>query len=273
MFTSKKFLLSLSFAFIFLWTMPADGSEVISGPLLTQAERGWNAFGLVFRAEADVTLVSVRFPNQGLADVIQLLRNSDLALLASIPVPAGNKDAIVTLDYPLVANEVYRLVATTRNNKYYGVFTLPAGNEDITVLSSIGNLGGPFNIYWFSFNDITTQQSAVDPEVSIDIKPGSDVNSINLKSKGVVPVAILTTEDFDALDVDPESVIFAGAPPVRWHIEDVDGDGHDDMLLQFNTQELTDLSPEDTDALLTGTTLDGTIAFFGVDTVNIVHGK
>jgi hypothetical protein len=272
MFTSRRLLLVLSVIFFFLWTMPVDGS-VISGPELTLAEKGWKDFGLVFRAEADVTLVSVGFPNQGLADVINLIRDSDSAVLASIPVTAGNTDAIVTINYPLAAQEVYRLVATTMSNKYYAASALPAGYEDITVLGSVGNLGGPFNTYWFSFNDITTEQSVIDPEIVIDIKPGSDVNSINLKSKGVVSVAILTTEDFDALDVDPESVIFAEAHPVRWHIEDIDGDGYDDMLLQFNTQELTGLSAESTDARLDGTALDGTITFFGVDTVNIVHGK
>ena len=46
------------------------------------------------------------------------------------------------------------------------------------------------------------------PRVEIDIKPGSDPNSINLRSKGVIPVAILTTEDFDATTVDPLSVEF-----------------------------------------------------------------
>jgi hypothetical protein len=273
MFTSRRLFLFLSAVFFFLWTLPAIADLTLGGPALNVAERGWKDFGLLIRAEADVTLVSVRFPNQGHTDVINLIRASDSALLASFPVTAGNTNAIVTINYPLVANEVYRLVATTMSNKYYAASSLPAGNDDITVLSSTGNLGGPFSNYWFSFNDITTQRAVVDPEVAIDIKPGSDVNSINLKSKGVVSVAILTTEDFDALDVDPESVIFAGAQPVRWHIEDVDGDGYDDMLLQFNTQELTDLSADSTDALLTGTTLDGTVSFFGVDTVNIVHGK
>ena len=275
MFTSRKFLMSLPLLFFFLWTMPADGS-VIGGPLLNQAERGWRDFGLVIRAEADVTLVSVRFPNRGLADVIELRRDADSALLASIPVPVGSTDAIVTIDYPLVANEVYRLVATTMNNKYLAAFDFlagTAGNQDITVLHSCAG-GSIFTNYWFSFNDITTESAAADdPEVLIDIKPGSDVNSINLKSKGVVPVAILTTEDFDAQDVDPESVLFAGASPVMWHIEDVNGDGDDDMLLQFRTQELTELSSESTDAVLTGMTLDGTIVFFGVDMVNVVHGK
>jgi hypothetical protein len=234
-------------------------------------EKGWNDFGLLIRAEADVTLVSVRFPNQGLADVIELRRNSDSALLASIPVSAGNRNAIVNINFPLAAQEVYRLVATTRNNRYFGAFSFPAVDPDITVLCSYA--GGPYyGGYWFSFNDIVTESNLPELEAVIDIKPGSNVNSINLKSKGLVPAAILTTEDFDALDVDSESVMLAGAYPVRWQIEDIDGDGDNDILLHFKTGDLIGLSSDSIEAALTGATLEG-IPFSGMDSVNIVPGK
>jgi len=105
-------------------------------------------------------------------------------------------------------------------------------------------------------------------EVDIDIKPGSDPNSINLGSKGVVPVAVLTTDDFDASTVDPVTVLFADAAPLRWTLEDVDGDGDVDLLFHFKTQEL-DLDENSTEATLTGSTYGGQ-AIQGVDTVNIV---
>ena len=73
--------------------------------------------------------------------------------------------------------------------------------------------------------------------VWVDIKPGSCPNSINPNSKGVVPVAIYTT-GFDATTVDPETVEFAGASPLRWAIEDVDGRWGDDIIFHFKTQEL-----------------------------------
>jgi parallel beta-helix repeat protein len=104
--------------------------------------------------------------------------------------------------------------------------------------------------------------------VAIDIKPGSDPNSINLGSKGVVPVAVLTTDDFDASTVDPGKVEFAGASPVRWTMEDVDGDGDVDLLFHFKTQELQ-LDANSTEATLTGATTDGT-PIEGTDTVKIV---
>ena len=105
-------------------------------------------------------------------------------------------------------------------------------------------------------------------EVDIDIKPGSDPNSINLKSRGVVPVAVLTTDDFDATTVDPVTVEFTGASPLRWVIEDVDGDGDLDLLFHFKTQEL-DLNGDSTEATLTGSTYGGQ-PIQGTDSVNIV---
>ncbi len=273
----KKAILSLSLIFSLLCTVSAFGAE-IAGPTLNMPEWGWQDFGLVIRAEADVTLVSVRYPNQGLADVVELRCNSDSALLASYPVPAGDTDATININYPLTSQEVYTLVATTPNNRYYGypgVFAFPSGDSDITVLSSY--LGSPYYYYWFSFNDMVTEQSKL--KAVIDIKPGSDINTINLKSKGVVPVAILTTADFNALDVDPQTIMFAGVHPVKWATEDVDGDGYSDIVLQFKTADLQFnagnlkiSSTGETEAVLTGDTLDGT-PFSGTDTVNLIHGK
>lgn len=105
-------------------------------------------------------------------------------------------------------------------------------------------------------------------EVEIDIKPGSDPNSINLGSKGVVPVAVLTTDDFDASAVDPVTVSFADAQPLRWALEDVDGDGDMDLLFHFNTQELN-LGESSTEATLIGATGGGQ-SIQGTDTVDIV---
>ena len=108
-------------------------------------------------------------------------------------------------------------------------------------------------------------------EVAIDIKPGSDPNSINLGSKGVVPVAVLTADEFDATTVDPATVLFAGAPPVHWALEDVDGDGDVDMILHFKTQALG-LDATSTEATLTGSTYDEQ-EIQGTDTVRIVPGS
>ncbi len=122
-----------------------------------------------------------------------------------------------------------------------------------------------------------------DPEeIKIDIKPGGNPNNINLKSKGVVPVAILSTETFNASNVDPESVTFAGASHVRWTMEDVDNDGKDDMLFHFKTQDLN-LGESITEAADVTETTETTLTLTGkktdlkviqgTDKVRIVRGK
>jgi hypothetical protein len=108
-------------------------------------------------------------------------------------------------------------------------------------------------------------------DVKIDIKPGSTKNPINLRSKGKIPVAILTTDDFDATTVDPGSVLFADAPPLRWAVEDVDSDTDWDLVLKFKTQE-TDIACGDTEATLTGKTMDG-VDIAGTDTLRTAGCK
>ena len=67
-------------------------------------------------------------------------------------------------------------------------------------------------------SDIRIQPAYV--EVPVDIKPQSCPNPINVKEKGVLPVAIVGTGDFDGTQVDPASVTLAGVSPLRWSVED-----------------------------------------------------
>jgi hypothetical protein len=97
--------------------------------------------------------------------------------------------------------------------------------------------------------------------VGIDIKPFSDPNGLNPNKKGVVPVAILTSDTFDATTVDPSTVTFGvdGAAPVHvggGHVEDADADGDLDLVLHFATQE-TGIVCGDLSATLSGETFDG----------------
>lgn len=111
--------------------------------------------------------------------------------------------------------------------------------------------------------------------VGIDIKPGSFPNSINLSSGGVVPVAILSTATFDASRVDPFSATLAdalarikGKSGHSGSLEDVDNDGDLDLVLHVISSELH-LTGSDVEAVLTGSTLDGT-PIRGSDSVKIV---
>jgi hypothetical protein len=106
--------------------------------------------------------------------------------------------------------------------------------------------------------------------VSIDIRPGGFPNSINPFSKGVIPVAILTTPVFDAATVDPATVRFGpnGAAASTFALQDVDLDGDLDLALQFKIQD-TGIVCGTTSATLTGKTLAGH-AITGTDSVNTV---
>ncbi len=107
-------------------------------------------------------------------------------------------------------------------------------------------------------------------QVPIDIKPGEDPASINPNSVGVTPVAILSTPTFDATTVAPQSVKFGpnGASPVNFSIQDVDGDGTPDLVLQFTTTQ-TGIVAGNTQACLTGQTTGG-VSIMGCDTIQTV---
>lgn len=82
--------------------------------------------------------------------------------------------------------------------------------------------------------------------LDIDVKPGSDDNPVNPDSGGVIPVAVLQTDDFDPTSEDvryrfgaPDVVADGGGarPAHSGHVEDVDGDGRDDLVLHFPVAE------------------------------------
>jgi hypothetical protein len=83
--------------------------------------------------------------------------------------------------------------------------------------------------------------------VNVDIKPGSCENPYNVKGKGVLPVAILGSAEFDVTQIDPATVTLAGVPADQWAFEDVSmagvcdasGDGYLDLVLHFDIETLT----------------------------------
>ena len=144
------------------------------------------------------------------------------------------------------------------------------------------------------------------PMVSVDIKPGSCPNPLNVRSRGVLPVAIFGAEGFDVENIDPDSI---GIPiegleelikPIRYSYDDVGApstgdpcvceelddeeldedistpDGFMDLTLKFKTQELVDalgLRDIDSKTIIPLTikmeTEDG--AFVGEDCVKIIN--
>ena len=109
----------------------------------------------------------------------------------------------------------------------------------------------------------------------IDIKPGSDPNSINCaNANALIAVALLTQGGFDATAVAPATVRFgrtgyeASEVHGKGHVEDVDKDGDLDMVFHFRFRD-TGLRCGDTAAYLTGRTLTG-VGFRSGDAIRTV---
>jgi len=129
-------------------------------------------------------------------------------------------------------------------------------------------------------------------EVAVDIKPGSCPNPLNVTKKGVLPVAVLGSEDFDVCTVDPASVRLEGVAPIRSAYEDVatpfEGelcdchelgpDGYLDLTLKFDAREIAGALGQvnDGDLLpltLTGKEDAGGVPLVGTDCVLVIDNR
>lgn len=106
-----------------------------------------------------------------------------------------------------------------------------------------------------------------------DVKPRSFPSTINVKKEGLVPVAILSTAEFDAAArVDRTSLTFGATGLEHSFVrcgspEDVNDDGLADLVCQFDTTK-TGLTCGMTTATLMGRTVDGR-RFEGQDDVKL----
>lgn len=112
--------------------------------------------------------------------------------------------------------------------------------------------------------------------VGIDIKPESDNNTINRSSRGSVPVAVLSADDFDAVEHVDASTLAFGRTGLERSLnrcgrggEDVNGDGNLDLVCHFDIRH-TELRVGDLEATLTGRTTDGR-RISGKDRVRIIR--
>lgn len=99
--------------------------------------------------------------------------------------------------------------------------------------------------------------------VMIDIKPGSEENSIHLVSKGLLPVAILGEENVDVRQIDISSIRLANTPAAlkkngerAASFEDINDDSFLDLVLHFKISSL-EIGDDDTNAFLNGRMIDG----------------
>ena len=144
--------------------------------------------------------------------------------------------------------------------------------------------------------------------VSVDIKPGSCPSPLNVKSRGVLPVAILGSDDIDVTTIAPETILITRegvddiipVAPIRYNYDDVgtpseeepcicvdldddpdvvdlNDDGITDLTMKFKVPDLVEglrlnevESREIISLSIMGETEDGSL-FLGEDCVKIIN--
>jgi hypothetical protein len=190
-------------------------------------------------------------------------------------------------DDPVVGDEGSVTTSDSRIDNY----TLPETGRFIVGVSSFphffNNDGSPVMGEGQSIGDytllVTVQRQAPPPApapevqgISIDIRPGRDVARIRLGGRGSVPVALLSSDQFDALKVDQASITFGAEgneKSLRWCNKvgvDVNKDRRPDLLCNFDIRAA---GFEDGDSLgkVKGVTMDGR-PFEGTGPLKAVRG-
>lgn len=148
--------------------------------------------------------------------------------------------------------------------------------EDFSILydqSGNSNNGEIFGALWTSECPVPEHFN-----VALDIKPQSCPNNLNTKSRGVLPVAMLGTYDFDVTQIDPASIRLMDVAPLRSALEDIatpfeplvgkedeldctdlGPDGYLDLTLKFDTQEVVDAIGDVEDGDVAVLTLTGNL--------------
>ena len=111
-------------------------------------------------------------------------------------------------------------------------FTAPPSNPGTVVVLIEGNT-------------LSIEPGESKKPVEIDLKPGSDTNCLNNDGHGVIPVALLGSADFDVSHVDQSTLSLQGlmikvvgkSNKLLAHIEDVNEDGNDDLVLQIEDED------------------------------------
>lgn len=207
----------------------------------------------------------------------------------------GGNTAAGWTDASLGVDEV--LASSTTDNFWSGTLVIfvtdaPPVISHVTVTSAVP--GGPSTVAalvpWPGVgptpdlppDDIIVEPPEVEPilKVAVDIKPGSFPNSVNPCRPGVLPIAILGSADLDVGDIDVTTITVScmgdDANPLRTAVEDVNGDGIDDLVFHMAIEDIAwceNAEPGDlVNVLVVGQLLDDTV-FAGEDVIRIVPPK
>ena len=159
----------------------------------------------------------------------------------------SNMDSRI-VDYRLPNTGVYTVGVTSFRRPFDNI----RDNGDVVANSLTNTSNGSYTL-------IISGVTPTKLHVNIAVRPGSGKSApINPKSKGVIPVALLSSAEFNAMTVDYASITF-GAEGSEASLErcaregqDVDGDGRPDLVCHFDTQT-AGFQPGDDQAVMRGT--------------------
>lgn len=175
--------------------------------------------------------------------------------------------------------------STSRLDSRIDNFKLLTSGNYVVVVSNYPRFplsgGGVANPGSIQNGDYKLVISGVTPEImqiNIDIKPGNTgLAPINPRAKGKIPVALLSSQDFNALSANPASLTFgaSGNEGSLSHCgkggQDVNGDGLLDLVCHFENQD-ANFQKGDLEGILRGRTTTGT-AFEGRGLLKVVPEK
>lgn len=164
-----------------------------------------------------------------------------------IPVTAGYSKTIKCNLLEIFDAASLKLAGEVTITPMYTLLSGDRGIDPVTKECAPGDICVDTVTYpLFQGTIIAASQSVMTEDfVMIDIKPGTFPNTINLRSEGKVPVAILSTRTFDATKVTLSTVKLEGVGVIlqkkgtyQASDEDVNSDGLKDKVVHFDTRSL-----------------------------------
>jgi hypothetical protein len=251
-------------------------SQVLSEPGdLSVATQGATVYGRIglsptkIAPEVDVysfyaeggTIVTIHLeaPTGGLLSfdpILTLFTPKPSSERREVSFPTETKDAIIE-NYPLDITGSWQVIVSPHRLTFITGGALESGS------SFTAGQNGDYKLVITPVTAPVTAPVTVQ-HINLAIKPGSGASApLNLKSKGNIPVALLSSAEFDALKVIVESLTFGATGDENSRRscgkggEDVNGDGRLDLVCHFETQ-LADFTAGSSVGFLKGKVVDAT---------------
>lgn len=153
--------------------------------------------------------------------------------------PGSQQNALFPFPYTLDPSVTLGVTAATEGTWKVAVasngrFVSPGGS-----VSGFGDSTGPYTLIVSGLPVPVTTQT-----IDIDIKPGSkDLSVLNPKSKGVIPVALLSNKDVNPFEIELDSLRFGSKGEEQSLVRclkdgrDLNGDGKPDRICHFDNEK------------------------------------